>query len=270
MGKGLKLLAMLALTTVLLFPIYLMIANSFMVNLGFLSAPPNIVPFPLTLQHYARIFRQPPLARWTLNSLLLLIVIPVVGINVAASAGYVFGTVESKWMNRLFWVLMAPIFVAGISLVVAQFVIIGKLGLRGLPAVILMPLYWPVGIYLFRNFFLAVPYGYLESARLDGANELRIFWSVALPLAKPVIGLGILSLGQAALGSMMWQTLNLTKDTTRTLLVGLSQMSLTIVALDNIGFDLAVGTVLFLPLAALFLFSGKYLVKGLAAGGMRG
>ena len=270
MGRSLKLLAMLVLTGALLFPIYLMMANSFSINIGFLTTPPNIVPFPITLKHYARIFAQPPLARWTLNTLLLLIIIPVVGINVAASAGYVFGTVKSKWMQRLFWVMMSPLFVAGISLVVAQFVIIGKLGLRGLPAVILMPIYWPVGIYLFRNCFLTVPYGYLESARIDGANEFRIFWSVALPLAKPIVGLGVLQLGTAALGGMMWQTLNLVKDTTRTLLVGLTQMSLTIVALDNIGFDLAVGTVLFLPLVVLFLFAGRYLVQGLAAGGMRG
>ena len=270
MGRFLRLSAMLAFTALALFPVYLMISNSFSINRLFLSTPPTLIPYPLTLAHYARIFSQPSISRWTINSIMLLIVIPILGINIAASAGYVFGTVKSKWLNRLFWLMMSPIFVAGISLVVARFVIIGKLGLRGLPAVILMPLYWTIGIYLFRNFFLTVPYGYLESARIDGANEFRIWASVALPLAKPIIGIGVLKLGVSALGDLMWQTLNLVKDETRTLLVGLSQMSLTIVRLDNIGFDLAVGTVLFLPIVGLFLFSGRYLVKGLAAGGMRG
>ena len=270
MGKSLKLLAMLLLTAMLTIPIYLMISNSFTVNLGFLSTPPSLIPFPLTIEHYVEIVRTPLLSRWILNSILLLIVIPLLGINVSAAAGYVFATTVSKWMNRLFWLLMSPIFVARISVIVAQFVIIGALNLRGLPAVILVPIFWPVGIYLFRNFFASVPLDYLESARIDGAGEWKIFSSIALPMAKPIIGLGVLSLGGVALGDYMWQLLNLTKHTSRTLLVGLSQVALNVTILDNIGFDLAVGTVLFLPAVALFLFAGKYLVKGIAAGGMRG
>ena len=270
MGKSVKLLALLLLTAIVMLPIYLMISKSFSYEIGFLSMPPELLPFPLTITNYARIFSQPRLARWVLNSLLLVIVVPVIGINITASAAYVFATAKSKWMNRLFWVMLSPIFIARVSILVAQFVIIGKLNLRGLPAVILIPIYWPVGIYLFRNFFLALPIDYLESARIDGASEWKVYSSIALPMTKPIVGLGVLSLGGAALGDYMWQLLNLTKHNSETLLVGLSRMSINVTALDNIGFDLAVGTILFVPNVLLFLFAGRYLVKGIAAGGMRG
>ncbi len=258
MGKSLKLLAMLLLTAMLTIPIYLMISNSFTVNLGFLSTPPSLIPFPLTIEHYVEIVRTPLLSRWILNSILLLIVIPLLGINVSAAAGYVFATTVSKWMNRLFWLLMSPIFVARISVIVAQFVIIGALNLRGLPAVILVPIFWPVGIYLFRNFFASVPLDYLESARIDGAGEWKIYASIALPMAKPIIGLGVLSLGGVALGGCRRHKKKLTKHTSRPLLVGLSQVALNVTILDNPGLDPAVGTELLLPAVALVLFAGEY------------
>ena len=164
---------------------------------------------------------------------------------------------------------MAPIFVTRITVFISQFVIVNKLGLHGLPAVIIMPMFWPAGVFLFRNYYLTIPDSFIESAWMDGASEFRVFAAIMLPLSKPMIGLGVVMLGLSAWGDYIWQNVNLQVPRTQTLLVALVNSTLDVNELHYIGYDLAVGTLLFLPYVVLFAASGRYFVRGLTAGGLR-
>jgi ABC-type glycerol-3-phosphate transport system permease component len=164
---------------------------------------------------------------------------------------------------------MAPIFVTRFVLLISQFVIVGKLGLRGLAAVVLMSVYWPTGIFLFRNYFGSIPVSLIESARLDGASEWGIFAHVVLPLSKPIMGAAVVFLGMGALGDYIWQMLNLQRKELQTFLVGLMNSTIDVTVVTNIGYDLAVGTALFLPYLILFAVSSRYFLKGLTLGGVR-
>ncbi|MFH1603301.1 MAG: hypothetical protein ABIH03_05285, partial [Pseudomonadota bacterium] len=161
----------LLLSACLLFPSWLMVSNSFSPAKAFLRNPPRLLPYTFTFDNYRRALTLPWLPRWIANTLLLAAVLIVGGVLINGAAGYAFWLAQARWLRGLFWAFMAPIFVTRYVLIIAQFIIIGKLGLSGLAAVVSMSMFWATGIYLFRNYFRSIPMSIIESARMDGAGE---------------------------------------------------------------------------------------------------
>ena len=261
---------LLLLFAVLLFPIYLMISNSLSPIKGFLRSPPRLTPYEWTLDNYRRAFALPHLPRWIANTLFLAVMTIVGGVLINGAAGYAFCFCRVRWLKYIFWAFMLPIFVSGYVLIIAQIQIVTSIGLSGIPAVVSMGLFWSVGIFLFRNYFRTIPHEIVEVARIDGAAEWRILLQVVLPMSRPIIGAAVVFLGMGVLGGFVWQMLNLQAIETRTYLVGLMATTLDVYAVKNIGYDLTVGTLLFLPYLALFAVSSRYFVKGLTGGALKG
>lgn len=259
----------LLLSACLLFPSWLMIANSLSPAKAFLRNPPRLLPYTFTLTNYKRALTLPMLPRWIMNTILLASILIVGGVLINGAAGYAFWLVKARWLRGLFWAMMAPIFVTRYVLIISQFIIVGKLGLSGLAAVISMSLFWATGIYLFRNYFKAIPMDIVESARIDGAGEWTILLQIVLPMSKPIIGAAIVFLGMGALGDYVWQFLNLQTPQSQTYLIGLMSTTLNVYVVKNIGYDLTIGTLLFLPYLALFAFSSRYFIGGLTGGALK-
>ena len=133
-----------------------------------------------------------------------------------------------------------------------------------------MSLFWATGIFLFRNYFRQIPHEIIESGRMDGAGEWRILLQLVLPMARPMIGAAVVFLGMGALGDYIWQMLNLQTAASRTYLVGLLATAIDVYAVRNIGYDLTIGVMLFVPYLVLFSISSRYFIKGLTGGGIKG
>ena len=260
----------LILFAALLFPCYLMIINSFSPAMGFIRNPPSITPYEWTAKNYQRAFALNHLSRWIVNTLVLAIAIITGGVIINSAAGYAFGFCKQKWIQAVFWAFMVPIFVTRYVLIITQIRVVGTVGLEDLPAVLSMSLFWATGIFLFRNYFRTIPIEVVESARIDGAGEWRVLMKIVMPMSKPMIGAAIVFLGMGALGDYIWQMLNLQRMEARTYLVGLMATAIDVYAVKNIGYDLAVGTLLFIPYLALFAVSSRYFVKGLQVGALKG
>ena len=270
MGKVVKYTLLILICAILLFPVWLMVTNSFTSARAFLKMPPRLVPEHLTLDNYKRAFTMPYITRWIFNTLLVMVSVVLAGILVNGAAGYVFAFAKFKWRNIIFWAMLAPIFVTRMALLISQFIVVGKLGLRGMAAVILMSIFWPTGIYLFRNYFQSISIDFVENARMDGAHEWTILTKIILPLSKPIIGAALVFMGMGVLGDYIWQSLNMLEPETQTFIVGLMKSTLDVYVVKNIGYNLAVGTLLFIPYLILFAFSSKYFIQGLTAGGVKG
>jgi multiple sugar transport system permease protein len=256
----------------LAFPIYMMAQGSFQPIRGVLHIPPMLWPMRPTLENYALVFGQPFLLRWAASSLVVVAGYVVVGIAVNGAAGYVFAMARFPGKEALFVLLIGALLISRQMMIIPQFVVVRALGLREHAAVIAMASLWPVGIFLFRNYFESIPRSLAESARIDGAGEARIFARVMLPLSAPVLGAAVAFKGMEALSDYIWQMLNLQSEETRTLLVGLAgsvaKMRMQRIT-NNIGYELAVGTVLLVPLVVVFALASRYFVRGLALGGVK-
>lgn len=264
-----KYVILILLCAVMLFPLWLMVTNSFSDSKQFLRSPPRIVPLNFTVENYVAIFKLPMLSRWIANTLLVVVCSIILGVLINGAAGYAFSQARWKWAGWLFWAMMVPIFVTGMMTIIARFVIVSKVGLRGLPAVIIMHLFWSTGIFLFRNYFREIPQGIIESARIDGASEWAVLTRIVLPISRPIVGCAVVFLGMGALGDYLWQMLNLQQVQEQTFIVGMIATATNVYMVKNIGYELAVGTMVFLPIVTLFAVSSRYFIAGLTGGALK-
>lgn len=261
-------LLLIALFAMWLIPSTMMIGNSLSSDKSFARVPPTVLPQRFSLVNYDRLLHLKLLPRWVGTTLLIVMAHVTGGILINGMAGYVFAFNKSRWLRWLFWAFMCPIFVSGYVLLVPQFVIFGKLGMIGLPAVIL-PGMGSTMVFLFRNYFKSIPASLAESARIDGASEWRIFRQVVLPLSGPIVGTAVVLLGMGSIGSYIWPMLNLRVPETQTYLVGLMASAINVYAVKDVGYDLAIGTMAFMPYLLVFVIANRYFIGGLTGGAIK-
>lgn len=257
---------------VLLFPVYYMAQGSFQDIQGVLSVPPRLAPKTPTLDNYELLFSQPGIGRWALNSLVAFVGYVGGSIVVNGTAGYAFSFARFPGKGLLYGAFLAALMISRVSIIIPQFVLTRQIGLIGMPAVILMTAFSPAFIFLFRSYFDTIPRSLVECARIDGAGDGRIFTRIILPLSGPIVGAVVVMRGVEALSDYIWQMLNLTADKSKTLLVGLTQ-AIHLVrmgrSMKDIGFELAVGMVLLVPLILIFALSSRYFIEGITLGGVK-
>jgi multiple sugar transport system permease protein len=124
------------------------------------------------------------------------------------------------------------------------------------------------GIFLVRQFMLSVPHDLLEAARLDGAGELRIYWSVVMPLARPILATLATFMFMSTWNDFMWPLIVLSDQAHYTLPVALANLSGEHV--QDIELMMAGAVVTVLPVLALFVALQRYYIAGLMAGSVKG
>jgi multiple sugar transport system permease protein len=249
-------------------PTLMMIGNSLSADKSFSRIPPTILPRRFSLQNYKELLSLKLLPRWIANTGLVMVTQVIGTILINGMAAYVFVFYKGRWATWLFWLFMVPIFVSSYVLLVPQFVIFGKLGMIGLPAVAL-PGVWSTGIFLFRNYFRSIPVSLTESARMDGAGEFMIFRKVILPLSGPLVGSAVVLLSMGVIGSYIWPMLNLRVPETQTYIVGLMASALNVYAVKNVGKDLAIGVMAMAPYLLIYSISSRSFIGGLTWGAMK-
>ena len=123
------------------------------------------------------------------------------------------------------------------------------------------------GIFLMRQYFRTVPRELEDAARVDGAGRVRIFWSVALPLAKPAVATLALFAFVDAWKNLLWPLLVTRSMEMRVVEVGIAAFHSTYEI--NWPYQMAAGVAAVLPIALLFLFTQRYFVRGIQLEGIR-
>ncbi len=212
--------------------------------------------------------------RWLLNTLLYVIAGAGGATLLAALAGYGLSKFDFPGRKAVFAVVLGAVAVPGTALAVPTFLMFSKLGLTNTPWAIIIPsLISPFGLYLMWNFAGdAVPDELLESARMDGAGELRTFFSIGLPLMAPGT-VTVLLFNVVATWNNYFLPLIMLKDPDwYPLTLGLkswNQQATT--AGGEAVFNLVItGSLLtVVPLIAAFLLLQRYWQSGLSAGGVK-
>jgi multiple sugar transport system permease protein len=172
---------------VFLTPFVFILLTAFMTNEQALS--PNLWPHPFRFQNFADVFREVPLWRYALNSLIYGGLATL--FLLASSIPVAYALAKLRWRGRetAFLVVLIAMMLPPQVTVIPVYVMWAKLHLVGS----LWPLILPnvlgdaFSIFLLRQFFLTIPDEYLDAARVDGCGEFRILTTVVLRLAKPAI-----------------------------------------------------------------------------------
>lgn len=220
---------------------------------------------------WVQLWRSAPIfGRWLLNSMVVAVV--SVGFHVIADAmaGYVLAKRPFRGRALLFTAILLAMMVPRQVTLIPLFLGMARAGLADtLTGLILPGLGDVIGIFLMRQFFVTLPDALLESARIDGASEWGVFRHVALPLARPALGVLAALSFQRYWSDFFWP-LVITQDTRRfTVQVGLAYLSQSEFG-PNLPLMAAGAVAAALPIVLIFLAVRKELFEGLRSGALRG
>jgi multiple sugar transport system permease protein len=249
-------------------PLLWMLSASLMPTGEAMSLPARLLPSQPTLAHYAALFSRLDIGRNFLNSLLLATMITGVSLLANSMAGYAFAKLRFRGRGRLFALLLATLIVPPQVTVLPLFLEVRALGLiNSFGGVLVAGLATVFGIFLIRQFAMGIPDELLDAARLDGASELRIFWTIVLPLMRPIlITLGVFTF-LGAWNDFLWPLTVLTDASKYTLPVALANLSGEHVQDTELMMAGAVITVL--PGLLVFLALQRHYVEGIVMGSVK-
>jgi multiple sugar transport system permease protein len=210
--------------------------------------------------------------RWMANTALYAGVGGLASVVVSATAGYGLAKYQFSGRKAIFNVLLAGVLVPGVVLAIPQYLLLAHVGLTNTYWAVLLPsIISPYGIYLARIYAAAsVPDDVIEAARTDGASELRIFRSVAVPMMSPGLVTVFLFQFVAIWNNFMLPYIMLGNDRLYPITVGLSGLLNQGASQPAMYTSVVTGALLsIVPLVALFLSLQRYWQVDLAAGAVK-
>jgi multiple sugar transport system permease protein len=231
--------------------------------------PPTWLPETVTLEHYRELFTRLDFPTFFGNSVIVAVLVTLGNLVFCSALGYALAKLRFPGRKLLFTVVLGMLMVPAMVLFVPQFVLVSNMGLVNTYAGLVLPyLAGPFGVFLMRQYLLAIPDELIEAARVDGAGEFRIFWRVVLPLCRPALAtLGILTF-LASWNNFLWPLVVATTEDKYTLPVALALYSVGQNRI-NFGLLLAGAVVVVLPILLVFLFLQRHFLRGIATTGLK-
>lgn len=230
--------------------------------------PPRWWPSAPTLQHFAALFASLDLGRNFANSLFVATAATALSVSSNALAGYALAKLRFVGRDRVYSSLLLLLVVPGQVGMLPLFLLLRAFGWIDTYWGVLVPSLASVfGIFLVRQYALGIPDALLDAARVDGASELRVFWSVGLPLCRPIlVTLGVFTF-LGTWNDFLWPLIVLSDASKQTLPVALA--SLAAEHVQDTELMMASAVITMLPAIVLFLAAQRAYLRGLAAGAVK-
>jgi cellobiose transport system permease protein len=264
-------LALVLVLAVSAFPVYWMFVIASSTEEAVSQIPPSVVPGSQLLTNLNEVFTMQDVyfTASLINSFIVSTVVTASVLFFCSLAGFAFAKLRFKGRNGLMIVVILTLTVPNQLGVVALYILMGKLGWNGtLLAVIAPGLVTAFGVFYMRQFIMnAIPDELIESARMDGALTLRVYWSIVLPAIRPALAvLGLLTF-VATWNDFQWPLIQLNGTEFPTSMVALSDLaSGNYVIFRRVLAGAFVATV---PLLLLLLLGGRQIVRGIMEGAVK-
>ncbi|MCP3801188.1 carbohydrate ABC transporter permease [Allokutzneria sp. A3M-2-11 16] len=281
-GRFLLHLVLGAGSLLMIVPFVWMLLSSVKNRADIAAYPPKILPTEWLWSNYPEAMGFAPFGTYFRNSLTIAVGHTALNLVVASMAGYALARIAFRGRTLIFFGVMTMMMIPTYTKIVPQYLIaksvpffggndwLGRGGTGWLDswwALIIPGALTPFAIFLFRQFYLALPKELEEAARIDGMGEFGIFARVMTPLVKPAIATVALLTFEGSWNNFLWPLLVTTSDELRVVQVGLAafqQAERTEWAYLMAGSALAT-----LPMIVLFLFTQRYFVQGFATAGIK-
>ncbi|MEU1184013.1 carbohydrate ABC transporter permease [Streptomyces sp. NPDC005820] len=257
-----------ALTAVMLFPLYWMLNVSFTRDQDMRKSPPDLLPVHGTLAGYRTVLDEqlPYLG----TSLVVALGTVVLTVALGAPAGYALAKLRPRGGGVLGFVLLAAQMIPGIIMAMGFYAVYLSLGLlQSVPGLIVADstLAVPFAVLIFTAFMSGIPGELIQAAQLDGARALRTFWSVALPMSRN-------SVVTVSLFAFLWSWSDFVFA--GTLVNGGAHEPITLGIYHYIGNNnqqwnaiMATAVVASLPAAVILVLAQRYVAAGVTAGAVK-
>lgn len=228
-----------------------------------------IPPEGFTFEQFVTVLQRGDVMTWMLNTLIVATVVTVIAVFVCALAGYAFSRTNFRGRNWLFAFTIAVILIPPQLLIVPLFKQMVWLSAVDTFAGIILPqLVAPTMVFIFKKFFDQIPQELEDAARVDGAGQWRIFWSVVMPISRPIVSAVSIFVFIGAWNNFMWPFIVTNNPNLMTLPVGLAtvQNAYGIVYAQT----MAAALVAAAPLIIMFMLFQRHIIKAVATTGLGG
>ncbi len=225
----------------------------------------------LTTDNFSRLFSQQPFATWVINSLFLSSIHTILVVTLSSLGGFALAKYRFAGKRPLMLVMLGTMMLPGQVLLPSSYELMETLGwIDSFFAIIVPGAVSVFGMFLFMQAMQTVPDELVQAARVDGCSELRIWWEVALPIVRPMVGAYTLMAFLGSWNSFLWPQIVLQDERKYTLPIGLANMVASPEYQSDYGVLMA-GTLLAVsPVVLLFFVMQRDFISGLASGAVKG
>ncbi len=257
------------LVFIFLMPVIYIISSSFKPINELFSSKPTFFPIQWTIANYGAALKRGEFGRYIFNSFIVAISSTFIAVIINTMSGYALAKFRFKFDNVIMLVILSTIMLPLEVIMVPIFSVLKFFGLyNSLWALIIPPAATPTGIFLMRQYLLTIPDEIIQSARIDGASEFRIFFSIILPNAKPAIATLAIFSFMWRWNDYVWPLIAISSPKKYTLQLAIANFT------GEFGTDyssiLAMSAISMIPMLIVFIIFQRQFVQGTVESGMKG
>jgi multiple sugar transport system permease protein len=252
-------------------PFIWMLMSSLKTQYEIYNFPPTLLPESVQWMNYVVVFRDQPFARFIGNSMFVSLCVTFGVIMTSSLAGYSFARLRFPGRDRIFLLYLGTMMIPGAVLLIPSYALMIELGWRDSYYALIVPgLVSAWGTFLMRQFMLNIPKELEDAAYIDGASRLRIYWTVIMPVSKPVIATLAIFTFMGVWNELLWPVIILRTPEMYTLPMGLARFQSRFPNQTPWHLVMAASTISVLPILILFMAGQKYYVQGIVTTGLKG
>lgn len=239
-------------------------------NVGF-----AMIPQEWTLINYVKALANKtsaPLVRWFINSLVYACTHTVLVLFIVSFTAFGYSRLQFRFRDTLFFLIFSISMFPDVVSLIPRYKIVDSLGwVDTIFACIIPGLGGVANIFLVRQFMLGIPREYDESAKIDGAGNLKVYWYVILPMVKPILTVVALFSFTGIWNDFLWPSIVFNNVNNMTITIGLELMKNLYGDYMYLGQLMAGAIIALMPTFLLFLFAQKYFIQSMSlSSGVKG
>lgn len=254
----------------MLVPFLWLIVVSFMQESQIFSYPPSFIPDPFIIDNYRNVFTRLPLFRFFANSLFVALTTTIFQVLFSSMAGYAFARSKFKYKDAIFFIFLVTMMVPPQVNIIPLFFLMRELHwIDTYQALIIPGIFGGLGVFLMRQWFKSMSTEIEEAAKIDGCSIVKIFFTIALPLAMPALVTLALFTFITTWNSFMWPLIVTNSPDITTLPVALAQFKGSFRETIMWGDLTACSVICALPVIVVYLLGKKYFISDILSGGIK-
>ncbi|HYQ73565.1 carbohydrate ABC transporter permease [Cellulomonas sp.] len=262
--------AAVAVTTlIVLLPLFIVLFTAFKPTAEVNAYPPTLLPDAWTMANFERIFSDLPFARLIGNSFLFAGGVTLFAVAFDALAAYALARIDFRGRQVLLIAIIATLMIPFQATLIPVYQIVTDLGWVNTFAGLIVPRAADAfGIFFLRQFFIGLPRDLDNAARIDGASELRVFWQIVLPNARPAILTLAIYIFVNNWNDLLWPLVFTTQQEMGTITSGLTQLTGP-GGIVPYGVMMAGALVAVVPLVLAFMLVQRKFIESIATTGLK-
>lgn len=259
-------LVAVVLAVMAIFPLLYMLSIAFKGSTEVFKS--NLIPNKPTLDNFIYVLTEVPFWRYLINTFVISAVVTVAALFFHTMAGYALARLRFPGREVVFLAMFSTFLVSLPVIIVPLFILVRSMGMLNSYAGLIVPaIFNAFGIFLLRQYYLSLPKELEEAAVIDGAGYWRIYWSVILPLSRPIIAALAILFFLANWNSFLWPLTVASDQKLWVVQVAIANFKSQYAASWN--YTMAASTIVAVPMLVLFVIFQKQIMNSIKTSGLK-